>query len=695
MRSDYEAITRYNEEQLGKDTASRKSQVNMYSDFTHFIFEILQNADDYGAKNVEFRLTPNELVIEYDGEPFTTENVKAISYFENSTSRNDLVKTGRFGLGFKSVFACTATPIIHSGDEHFKIYGLYRLQGVDPPRDFDFRNTRICLPFNHESEKPNYVENHVSANVAFERISQKLQQLDATSLLFTSNIRKIRRIVRDESRYCTRDDVEVKEYTKELRGRKTTISEGEKRDTYLVFARPVSWKGESYKPVEIVFQIDNDGRITNAREPLFVLFPTTLETHVGFLMNGPYRTPAHRETVAKDDAFNHFLLEETAKLLVESLTILKQERLLTIDLLNTLPIRINTLPRDYMFQPIFEAVRLALKKQDLLPADGGDFVSGQHAKFAESADLRELLGTNQLRLLLGSSEPLKWLSHEITPRSETQDLFSYIRLPGGLGVSEITHKSLSNSISIIFFEKQSDEWMMKFYIYLSLHKSLWHENGPYRNKEFLRLEGGGHIKPFLEDGSPNVYLPPVHETDFPIVKRTIAEDEQVRVFLKRLGIPEIDEVAEVITKVLPKYCNGQSSVLSNNEHLRDMRKIRLALETDSQEKKRRLGESLRKTPFIRAINAVSKTQKFLKPDEIYIRPKKLEVYFEGKQDVWFLASIYDEETIHCFETLGVKIHVPNIEHRVSKIAEKLTENPELLGKVESLLVRPTFPVRQP
>jgi hypothetical protein len=81
MPSDYKAITRYNEEQLGKDTASRKSQVNMYSDFSHFVYEILQNADDYGATTVTFKLNKNELVIEHNGIPFEEENVKAISYF--------------------------------------------------------------------------------------------------------------------------------------------------------------------------------------------------------------------------------------------------------------------------------------------------------------------------------------------------------------------------------------------------------------------------------------------------------------------------------------------------------------------------------------------------------------------------------------------------------------------------------------
>ena len=134
MPSDYKAITAHNEKQLGEDTASRKTQVSMYSDSTHFVYEILQNADDYGATEVCFQLSENEIVIEHNGESFTKENVEAITYFGKSTSRDDLVKTGRFGVGFKSVFAFTATPIIISGNEHFQIYGLYRIKEYPYPK---------------------------------------------------------------------------------------------------------------------------------------------------------------------------------------------------------------------------------------------------------------------------------------------------------------------------------------------------------------------------------------------------------------------------------------------------------------------------------------------------------------------------------------------------------------------------------
>ena len=69
MPSDYQAITEYNEEQLGKDTSSRKTQVSMYSDPTHFVYEILQNADDYGATEILFKLSKDDIVIEHNGVP--------------------------------------------------------------------------------------------------------------------------------------------------------------------------------------------------------------------------------------------------------------------------------------------------------------------------------------------------------------------------------------------------------------------------------------------------------------------------------------------------------------------------------------------------------------------------------------------------------------------------------------------------
>ena len=44
--------------------------INQYSDRTHFIYEILQNAEDAGATYIKFHLEKERLVILHNGRPF-------------------------------------------------------------------------------------------------------------------------------------------------------------------------------------------------------------------------------------------------------------------------------------------------------------------------------------------------------------------------------------------------------------------------------------------------------------------------------------------------------------------------------------------------------------------------------------------------------------------------------------------------
>lgn len=293
MPSDYEAITRYNECQLGLDTASRKTQVCMYSDPTHFIYEILQNADDYGATKVFFKLSKDEFLIEHNGKPFIEENVKAITYFGKSTSRDDPVKTGRFGVGFKSVFAFTSTPIIISGDEQFQIYGLYRIREYPYPDGFARSCTKIILPFDHNTEKPDYVENLILPEEACSRISSRLTGLNMNTLLFTQNIREIRWEIDGACGHYLREDKSIEGF------RWATVTDGECIRKYLIFARTPTWRNQQYKPVEIAFGVDKGDQLCTIDDFLYVLFATTQETHLQFILNGPYRTSPSRETIRR------------------------------------------------------------------------------------------------------------------------------------------------------------------------------------------------------------------------------------------------------------------------------------------------------------------------------------------------------------------------------------------------------------
>ena len=62
------------------------------------------------------------------------------------------------------------------------------------------------------------------------------------------------------------------------------------------------------RPVQIAFRLDTQlesgGKITEIEDArLFVFFPTDKETHVGFILQGPYRTTPARDNVP--DAGTH------------------------------------------------------------------------------------------------------------------------------------------------------------------------------------------------------------------------------------------------------------------------------------------------------------------------------------------------------------------------------------------------------
>jgi len=114
----------------------RNSVVEKYSDQAHFIYELIQNADDAKATSARFTLFSNRLVFVHNGtRRFTVSNpasetddlkasilgdINAITAVGGS-NKTDEATIGKFGVGFKAVFQYTATPYIYDSNVSFKI----------------------------------------------------------------------------------------------------------------------------------------------------------------------------------------------------------------------------------------------------------------------------------------------------------------------------------------------------------------------------------------------------------------------------------------------------------------------------------------------------------------------------------------------------------------------------------------------
>ena len=151
-----------------------------------------------------------------------------------------------------------------------------------------------------------------------------------------------------------------------------------------------------------------------AESPLTVFFPTEKETFLGFLIQGPYRTTPARDNIPGHDPSNQALVRETAALLTDVLRELRDDGLLTVAALQTLPLDAVRFPAGSMFRPLFDAVGDALTAEALIPVADGGYGVAVDLGLAGGAEVRGLLDPDQLGALCGADRPVWFTDESIT-----------------------------------------------------------------------------------------------------------------------------------------------------------------------------------------------------------------------------------------------------------------------------------------
>ena len=451
MPSDYVAISAEHDLDYGRklDSWAKELLANRYTERTHFIYELLQNAEDAVRKrvgdhlptSVTFTLRADGLEVRHSGRPFTPADVKSICAINESTKKDDLTEIGRFGIGFKSVYAFSDRPEVHSGDEHFAIEKFVRPVGV-PARPAKTGETFFWIPFRDHDKK------------AAAEIAKALRSLGARALLFLTAITEVAWSLPDgtngvflRNRPVPADSGEFVTLLGETSNGPTA------EEQWVLFRRAVERPGGAAAgSVALAFAValkpDGTKQIQEVQNSkLVVFFPTDVLTGTGFLIQGPYRTTPSRDNVPANDEWNQKLVQETAELLISALGSLRDKGLLDVAALNTLPLDPRPFGTETKFHPLFAQTVEALKQQKLLPTSAGSHVSGTVARLARSDAVRELLSPRQLAQLLGTKPDLFWLSEGIT-QNKTALLREY--LVTSVGVSEVTNDTLESRLSTAF-----------------------------------------------------------------------------------------------------------------------------------------------------------------------------------------------------------------------------------------------------
>ncbi|KAJ0989892.1 hypothetical protein J5N97_008248 [Dioscorea zingiberensis] len=307
----------------------------LYSQDSHLLLELVQNADDnvyseYVDPTLVFILQDTGILVLNNEQGFSGENIKALCDIGNSTKkRSDAGYIGHKGIGFKSVFRVTDAPEIHSNGFHIKFDITegqigFILPTVISPCDIEmFKrllsgdkyecdnicwNTCILLPFRSKFRKGPDIRSIISM----------FSDLHPSLLLFLHRLRCIKfRNMLDNSLVIMRKET--------LANGIIEVSHGKEKMSWLVVNKKL--QASVVRPevqsteiaIAFTLQESKDGKYKPhlVQQPVFAFLPLR-KYGLKFILQGDFVLPSSREEVDGDSAWNQWLLAEFPALFVSA-----------------------------------------------------------------------------------------------------------------------------------------------------------------------------------------------------------------------------------------------------------------------------------------------------------------------------------------------------------------------------------------
>lgn len=454
--------------------------IQLYTDKSHFVYELLQNAEDAGASKIKFEQYADRLVVLHDGHPFSMENLQGLCDIGKSDKTDDLNQIGEFGVGFKSVFGICETVCLYSHpskSDQEKGYHQFAVEIKDFTHPVDIDDQEVDVGYTTKFVFPYSVGFTFSGFTTIEKLnevlSKRLQNLGITTLLFMKHLQSIDYKIElpklKASGTYLLEKTPINDHCSLVSAMGETASKKENEEiSYLVFSRPVTGI-QAGRTIDIAFAVtvEQSGEYTfsASKSPyISVYFPTETESKLKFIVQGPYRTTPNRSSVPADDKDNIDLAEQTAALLRDSVIELRDSGKLNFSFLNILPVDNEVFYSAPLFECMFDETESMMTEEELLLCKDGTYASADSVKIARGADFADVISEELLTELLDDGTDYHWLPTFLTETNKTYKTL-YEFLTDVLDIEVIRPENLRNAFNNnrAFLPRRDDEWLIKFY----------------------------------------------------------------------------------------------------------------------------------------------------------------------------------------------------------------------------------------
>ena len=673
-----------------------RSVIDKYADQAHFIYELLQNADDTKATSARFILEKNRLIFAHNGskhfslsDPInedtdskhkTLGDINAITSVANSNKT--AASIGKFGIGFKAVFKYTQTPHVYDPNFQFKIER--RIVPILLTEDFSDRKadeTLFVFPFDCPE---------ISAEKAYSDISDKLRKL-SFPLLFMTNLKGIEfkfsnvlGLYGKQIKETIKLDGTVAEHLILTQKAGDGLYKGLYKEELWLFSR----LDECERRYSVGFFMDENGLLKPVQKPAFCFFPTKEVTNLNFILHAPFLLTDSRESILAGNEHNDRMIQSLADLAADSMEYLKDigvknsKRLIDDKIVDIIPVDKDNFsdPADkskVSFLPFYESIKNKFENSELIPTADG-YVKPENAYWAEVPKLAQLFTNVQLAEITGN-ESAEWAFVSLARRDGVQRnnkvLFSYIDdlIKTNLNEDAIINGRTKTSgydrysgwtkplesvkgITGTFIENQEISWLHEFYKWLSetSHRTAI---GAYR-PVFLD-QNGKAVAAFDASENHILFLPVKDVEGYKFVNEELLKNEETKKFLtEKIRIKEPSLTDRIYNKILPLY--KQNSDVDTKAHFRIFFDHYC---NGSQNEVSKMMSALQNIDFLTCYTSENPEFQRGKASSMYFPTKDLTAYFETKKDTKFLAynkylelagQESEEKLKEFFRKLGVK-----------------------------------------
>lgn len=524
---------------------------------SHFILELIQNADDNTYKpnldpSLSFTIDDKRLVVKNNEIGFEEKNVRALCSAGESSKKAEKRKgyIGEKGIGFKSIFKVTDSPEIHSNGFHFRfdrsnpqdLLGYVVPHWHEPDINLDDRTTLI-IP-----AKPNH-----SFSIS------SLSDISDSLLLFLQKLRKLEIKTNEGLISFKRTD----------QGAITTLvtikpNEEEKRQIFLRKSFKVDMsdihepKRDGINETEIVlaFPIDESGKAAPILGCETFAFLPIREFGFKFYIQADFVLASSREGIHEELPWNKRLRDSISSAFADAIHEFKQRPELAKTYFNYLPTKEDIY--DKFFAPVVDHLIKKLKSIECIPVAGGGWKKPAEVLLA-SVKIKELFTSEDALLIFGAD----YLQNGFFLPNSFKD---------ALGFKNLMVKDVASIFSehAEWLKGRKLEWKALFYAYLAQDSNRNNFVKHLEEAPCIPLENGEMVAPSdktvffpLNAGKIYGFEHELSILDAELFNRAYESSQDVMKLFNELGVKH-DKPIDLIRSHILKLHSGNSWQNSDN-----------------------------------------------------------------------------------------------------------------------------------